>query len=142
MITYLAINTKNNIKMANKHKGSNAERELLKIFSENAWKAARVAGSGVNDDSPCDLIAGKIGKKFAIECKTTRKDIQYISKSQMQDFLVFAEIMGLTPVIAVKFFREGWLFLEPNQLKDTGKNLGIKVDDAKLIGKRFGQLIE
>jgi Holliday junction resolvase len=128
--------------MANKNKGSNAERELLKLFSENSWRAARVAGSGVNDDSPCDLIAGKLGKKFAIECKSTRKTTQYISKEQMQDFIIFSEIMGLNPVIAIKFFREGWLFVNPKELKDTGKNWAIKLDDAKSIGKRFGQLTE
>ncbi|MFA5992148.1 MAG: Holliday junction resolvase Hjc [Candidatus Pacearchaeota archaeon] len=128
--------------MANKHKGSNNERELLKIFSENAWRAARVAGSGVNDESPCDLIAGKIGRKFAVECKSTRKNIQYISKAQMEDFLIFAEIMGLTPIIAIKFFREGWLFVNPKDLRDTGKNWAMGLEDAKKIGKRFGQLTQ
>ena len=126
--------------MANKHKGSNNERELLKMFSENSWRAARVAGSGVNDESPCDLIAGKIGRKFAVECKSTRKNIQYISKAQMEDFLIFAEIMGLSPIIAIKFFREGWLFVSPKDLRDTGKNWAISLEDTKKIGKRFGQL--
>ncbi len=128
--------------MANKHKGSNNERELLKMFSESGWKAARVAGSGVNEDSPCDLIAGKAGKKFAIECKSTRKNIQYISKSQISDFIVFASIMGLSPVIAIKFLREGWLFIAPGKLRDTGENCAISLEEAKTIGKRFGQLTD
>jgi Holliday junction resolvase len=128
--------------MANKHKGSNAERELLKIFTENGWRAARVAGSGVNDDSPCDLIAGNINRKFAIECKSTRKTTQYISKEQMSDFITFSAMMGLTPIVAIKFFREGWLFVEPTQLRDCGKNWAIKLTEAKEQGKRFGQLIE
>lgn len=127
--------------MANKNKGSNAERELLKIFTENGWRAARVAGSGVNDDSPCDLIAGTHGRKLAIECKTTRKKIQYITKKQIEDFLIFSEMMGLQPVIAVKFLREGWLFIGPKDLRDTGNNWAIGLEDAKQKGKRFGQLI-
>jgi|SRR3989338_1756175 len=127
--------------MANKNKGSNAERELLKMFSENGWRAARVAGSGVNDNSPCDLIAGKIGMKIAVECKSTRKNTLYISKSQMDDFIVFSQVMGLDPVIAIKFFREGWIFLSPAQLKDSGKNWAVKLEDAKMIGRRFGQMI-
>lgn len=126
--------------MANKNKGSNNERELLKIFSENAWRAARVAGSGVNDESPCDLIAGKSGRKFAVECKSTKKNIQYISKTQMEDFLIFAEIMGLTPIVAIKFFREGWLFVNPKNMRDSGKNWAISLEDGKRIGRRFGQL--
>jgi Holliday junction resolvase len=128
--------------MANKHKGSNAERELLKIFTENGWRAARVAGSGVNDDSPCDLIAGNPSKKLAVECKTTRKKTQYITKEQMQDFLIFSEMMGLKPIIAIKFLREGWLFVDPKQMKDAGKTWAMKLEDAKNKGKRFGQLIE
>lgn len=127
--------------MSNKHKGSNNERELLKLFSESGWRAARVAGSGVNDESPCDLIAGKAGKKLAIECKSTRKNIQYISKVQISDFVVFASIMGLKPIIALKFLREGWLFVDPKALRDTGNNWAISLDDAKTSGKRFGQLV-
>ncbi|HLD98315.1 MAG TPA: Holliday junction resolvase Hjc [Candidatus Nanoarchaeia archaeon] len=127
--------------MGNKHKGSNNERELLKMFSGYGWRAARVAGSGVNEESPCDLIAGKKGKKLAIECKSTRKNIQYISKSQMSDFIVFSEIMGLKPVIAIKFLREGWIFLAPSKLRDTGNNWAISLEDAKSKGKRIGQLI-
>ena len=113
--------------MSNKHKGSNNERELLKMFSENGWRAARVAGSGVNDESPCDIIAGKVGKKLAIECKSTRKNIQYISKDQINDFIVFASMMGLKPIIALKFLREGWLFIEPKNLRDTGNNWAISL---------------
>ncbi|MEK6891541.1 MAG: Holliday junction resolvase Hjc [Nanoarchaeota archaeon] len=128
--------------MSNKHKGSNNERELVRMFSEDGWRAARVAGSGVNDDSPCDIIAGKKGKKLAIECKSTRKNIQYISKEQMSDFVVFSNMMDLKPVIALKFLREGWLFVDPKKLRDTGNNWAISLEDAKSKGKRFGQLVE
>src|SRR3990167_1087812 len=114
--------------MSNKHKGSNNERELLKMFSENGWRAVRVAGSGVNEESPCDLIAGRVGKKLAIECKSTRKNIQYITKSQINDFIVFSEIIGLTPIIAIKFFREGWLFISPYSMRDSGNNWVISLE--------------
>ena len=127
--------------MPNKNKGSNNERELLKMFSENGWRAARVAGSGVNEESPCDLIAGRKGRKFAIECKSTKKNIQYISKSQMEDFIIFSEMIGLNPLIAIKFFREGWLFINPKKMRDAGKNWAISLEQAKSFGKRFGQLI-
>jgi len=126
--------------MSNKHKGSNAERELLKKFTEHGWRAARVAGSGVNDDSPCDLIAGKARKgKYAIEAKTTKKNIQYISKAQMEDFVMFSTLMGLKPVIALRFIREGWLFVNPKKLRSTGKNWAISLNDARKNGKKFAQ---
>src|SRR3989344_9421830 len=112
----------------NKSKGSKAERELLKIFTENSWRAVRVAGSGVNDDSPCDLIAGKLGKRgFTIEAKSSKKASIYITKDQISDFVLFSNIIGLTPVIATRFNREGWFFISPNQLKDTGNFFGLNL---------------
>lgn len=126
--------------MSNKSKGSNAERELLKIFIENGFRAARVAGSGVYDDSPCDLIAGKVAGKYAIECKTCKDNKRYIDKKQIEEFIVFSEIFGLVPLIAVRFNRQGWLFLNPKDLEDTGKCLAISLQDALEKGKRFGQV--
>ena len=61
--------------MSNKSKGSRVERELLSLLTENSWRAVRVAGSGVNELSPCDLIAGKLGKRgHTIEVKSSKKD--------------------------------------------------------------------
>lgn len=127
----------------NKAKGSKAERELVKLFSEHGWRAVRVAGSGVGEDSPCDLIAARVGKKgFAIEAKSSKKNVVYITKSQIQDFILFSSLIGLKPVIAVRFNREGWLFLEPRYLKDTGKYWAVKLAVAKEKGKRFGQFFK
>ncbi|MEM4230576.1 MAG: Holliday junction resolvase Hjc [Candidatus Pacearchaeota archaeon] len=128
--------------MSNKTKGSNAERELLKFFIENGFKAARVAGSGMNDESPCDLIVGKANKKFAIECKTCKSKKRYIDKKQIEDFLIFSESFGLTPLIAIRFNRQGWLFLKPEDLEKTGKGLAISLKNALENGKRFGQMFE
>lgn len=129
--------------MSNKAKGSNAERELLKLFIENGWRALRVAGSGVNDESPCDLIVGKIGQRgYAIEAKSSRKGQIYISKRQIEDFVLFTSIIGLKPVIAVRFTFEGWLFLSPQQLVDSGKNFVVSREKARLNGLKFGQFFE
>ncbi len=49
--------------MSSKKKGDRVERELLDLFTEMGWKAARVAGSGKNDNTYCDLIAGNIERK-------------------------------------------------------------------------------
>jgi len=104
--------------MSNKSKGSKAERELLDILTQNGWRAARVAGSGVNDNSPCDLIAAKLGKRgFVIEAKSSKKTSIYITKEQINDFVMFSQIIGLNPAIALRFNREGWFFISPNQLK-------------------------
>ncbi len=127
----------------NKSKGSKAERELLKMFTENSWRAVRVAGSGVNDDSPCDLIAGKLGKRgFTIEAKSSKKTSIYITKEQISDFVLFSNIIGLTPVIAARFNREGWFFISPHQLKDTGNFFAISLKTVKEEGKRFSQFFD
>ena len=95
----------------NKNKGSKTERELLQMFVSQNFRAVRVAGSGVMENADCDLIAGKKGKKFAIEVKASKKPVKYITKEQINNFIVFSDIFGLKPVIAVRFDRIGWFFL-------------------------------
>jgi len=126
--------------MSNKAKGNKAERELYDMFVQNGFRAVRVAGSGVMENTACDLIAGKKGeKKYAIEVKSSKSPLKYISKEQIEDFIVFSEIFGLAPVVALRFNREGWFFIKPEQLKDAGKNWVISLEEAKTIGKRFSQ---
>ena len=129
--------------MSNKAKGSRVERELISLFTENAWRAVRVAGSGIGEDSPCDLIAAKKGKKaHAIEVKSSKKSAIYITKQQIEDFLLFSNIIGLKPILALRFNREGWLFLDPKHLENTGKYLAVSLKNAKEKGKRFAQFFE
>jgi holliday junction resolvase Hjr len=125
--------------MSNKSKGSKAERELYQMFIDSNFRAVRVAGSGVMENTACDLIAGKKGQKYCIEAKSTKSPLKYISKEQINDFIVFANIFGLKPVVAVRYNREGWFFINPNQLEDSGKNWVISLERAKKKGKRFAQ---
>lgn len=129
--------------MSNKAKGSRVERELVELLTENNWRAVRVAGSGVKDESPCDLITAKIGKKgYIVEVKSSKKDRIYIKKEQIEDFVKFSYMTGLTAVIAVRFNYEGWLFITPNQLDDTGKFWVISLNKAKSEGKKFSQFFD
>jgi len=125
--------------MSNKQKGSKAERELYQMFVDNCYRAVRVAGSGMMDNTACDLIAGKKGKKFCIEVKSSKKPVKYITKDQIEDFIIFSSIFGLKPVIALRFNREGWFFVDPKKLKDSGKNWVITLETARKKGKRFSQ---
>lgn len=127
-------------KMSNKAKGSRVERELLTLFTENGWRSARVAGSGTNENTFCDLVAGKAGRKaVAVEVKSCKKDRIYITREQINDFVVFSNIMGLKAVIAVRFNYEGWLFLNPKDMEDTGNNWVVSLNNARSKGKRFAQ---
>ena len=129
--------------MSNKAKGSKAERELYELFVQNNFRAVRVAGSGMMENTACDLIAGKASEngkhKYAIEAKSSKAPVKYITKEQIESFIVFSEIFGLTPVVALRFNREGWLFVNPHQLRDSGKNWVISLDEAKNIGMKFSQ---
>ena len=129
--------------MSNKAKGSRVERELIKLFTENSWRSIRVAGSGIADESPCDLIAAKLGKKgFTIEVKSSKKPIIYIKKQQIEDFILFSNLIGLKPTIALRFNHERWLFISPDYLKDTGKYWAVSLKTAKEKGKRFSQYFD
>ena len=129
--------------MSNKAKGSKAERELYELFVHNNFRAVRVAGSGMMENTSADLIAGKASvdgkQKYAIEAKSSKAPVKYITKEQIESFVVFSEIFGLTPVVALRFNREGWLFMRPEQLRDSGKNWAVTLEEAKQIGKKFGQ---
>jgi Holliday junction resolvase len=129
--------------MGNKEKGANAERELYGMFIENSFRAVRVAGSGMMENTSCDLLAGKAGnKKYCVECKASKSPNKYITKTQIEDFMIFSEIFGLEPVIAVKFNWQGWFFLSPRELVDSGKNWVVSLDLVKEKGKRFSQYFE
>ncbi len=128
--------------MSNKHKGSQAERELLDMFVENNFRAVRVAGSGVMETADCDLIAGTKGRKYSIEVKSSKKPVKYISKKQIDNFMVFSEIFDLSPVIAVRFNRLGWFFIKPENLEDSGKNFVVNLKNVRTNGKRFAQFFQ
>jgi len=128
--------------MSNKSKGSNVERELFEMFTKNSHRAVRVAGSGTMSNADCDLIAGNSKGKYAIEVKSSKKKCKYISKEQVENFMIFSQIFDLEPIIAIRFNRKGWFFLEPKHLEETGKNWKINLEMAKEKGKRFGQAFE
>ena len=123
----------------NKSKGTKVERELFQMFISNSYRAVRVAGSGMMDKADCDIIAGKRGKKYCIEVKASKKPIKYISKKQIEEFIVFSDIFKLKPVIAVRFNRLGWFFLKPEHLIDSGRNFVVGLELARKKGKRFSQ---
>ncbi|MGV8152136.1 MAG: Holliday junction resolvase Hjc [Candidatus Nanoarchaeia archaeon] len=125
--------------MSNKAKGSKAERELFEMFVKNNYRAIRAAGSGTMENADCDIIAGKKGKKFAIEAKSSKKPVKYITKDQVNRFITFSEIFGLKPVIAVRINRLGWFFLNPSDMEDSGKNWVVNEEIIKKKGKKFSQ---
>ena len=58
-----------------KKKGTRAERELLHLLWNANFATLRTAGSGSITIPSCDLLVGKRGKVFAIECKFIKDKI-------------------------------------------------------------------
>jgi len=125
-----------------KQKGSNAERELIELFWKSGWAAHRIAGSGSSKFPSPDIIAGNFSKKLAIECKSTKSENQYITKEQAEGLGKFAEIFGAEPWVGVRFEGKEWYFLPLKEIKQTGgNNLVIKLNEARLIGLKFSELM-
>ncbi len=94
------------------------------------------------ENADCDILAGKKGQKYAVEVKSCKKLPKYITKDQINRFIVFADIFGLKPVIGIRVNRLGWVFLnlkEKNVLKNSGKNWVINLEILRKKGKRFAQ---
>ncbi len=126
----------------NKSKGSKAERELYEIFVRESYRAIRAAGSGTMENADCDILAGKKGEKFCVEVKSCKKLPKYITKDQINRFIVFSDIFGLKPVLAIRINRIGWIFLNPKDLKDSGKNWVIDNGIVLKKGKKFTQFFD
>ncbi|MGB9707823.1 MAG: Holliday junction resolvase Hjc [Candidatus Pacearchaeota archaeon] len=128
--------------MSQKKRGSDAERELLHLLSSKGFAVARVAGSGMIEETNCDLFAGNGKKKYAIEVKLSSNHKKYLSKEQISGLIEFAEKFGLSPIIAIKFLHKGWWFIEPDKLEKTRKALAISLEEVQKKGKCFDEFVE
>ena len=127
--------------MSSKQKGSNAERELIHLFwSTKEWTACRVAGSGSMKYPSPDIIANREGINLAIECKATRSNNQYLEKREVDELVEYALKAGARPLIAVRFNRKEWRFLNPDDLNMTEKNFAVTPELAELKGLTFEEL--
>lgn len=135
--------------MNTKAKGSNAERELIHLFWNNGYASMRAAGSGSTSFPSPDIIVGNQLRKFAIECKATASNKQYLERNQIADLRKFCDIFGAEPWIAVRFDKkaknpdQGWYFLTIDDLKETeGNNFVITAETAQARGLLFEELIK
>ncbi len=124
----------------NKKKGINAERDLIHAFWAREWTACRVAGSGSMRYPGPDIIAIKQGKSLAIECKITKNTTKYLKKEEIEALKEYSQKSGSTALIAVKFPKQEWAFLEPEKLEETESHYMIKAEKAKEKGKQIDQI--
>lgn len=127
--------------MGVKAKGTGAERELVHLFWQHGWAASRVAGSGSIKYPVPDILAGKDGRLLAIECKTTKDANQYLTKEEVADLKAFASIAGAEPLVAVRFAREEWRFLLPEELDVTPSQFVVSKRAALARGRALRDVL-
>ncbi|MBW3004591.1 Holliday junction resolvase [Candidatus Woesearchaeota archaeon] len=128
--------------MSRKSKGINAEREIIHSFWKiPGWTACRVAGSGSMKYPAPDVIAGNATRKLAIECKSTKSKYQYFEKEEIKQLLQYATMFGAEPWIAIRFDRNKFYFLRPNDLKETDKRFVADLNLSKDKGFLFEHII-
>lgn len=125
------------MKRSRKRMGTEAEVELCYVFIKSGYRSVRIAGSGNMENADCDIISANKNKTYCIEAKSSRKGGIYIKKDQIRNLLKFAEDTNFIPVVALRFIREKWIFIHPNQLENTGTTLSITLKRAKKEGKKF-----
>ncbi|MCF7872488.1 Holliday junction resolvase [Candidatus Woesearchaeota archaeon] len=128
--------------MSTKSRGSNAERDLIHKFWAASWAAFRSAGSG-SSKYPCpDIVASNNVRKIVLEVKLTTESKKYFMGKEIEELQEFANVFGAEPYVAIKFFRQEWVFLTLEDLESSGKHFVVSNDLAKRRGLSFDELIE
>lgn len=128
--------------MGSKTKGTDAERELIHLFwATGKWVAARVAGSGSMHYPAPDIIASNGMRSLVIECKSTKKGQQYLARKELGELVLFAKKFNAEPWVGVRFNRQDWIFLRPEDLSIAGKTYGTTKREAAQKGVSFAGLL-
>jgi len=117
-----------------KAKGTNAERELVKLFNEAGWSCIRVAGSGSSKYPAPDILAGNALRRVAIECKITKEQKKYFPHDEIEQLRIFSSRFGAESWIGIKFPNEPWHFVLLEDLEDTGTCRAVSAELAKRKG--------
>ncbi len=126
-----------------KSKGTRAERELLHLFWENEWAAMRSAGSGSTSRPSPDLLASKENRTFAIECKSIKSKNHHFNKKEIDELILFSKLFGATPIIGMRFDKEGWFFFNAKSIPQTKTgNYSLSLEFSKNKGISFEKLLQ
>ena len=127
--------------MSRKSKGIGAERELIHMFWQTNWSSHRIAGSGSSKYPSPDIIAGNNQRILAIECKTLKEGKKYFNQKEIKELNEFSQKFGAEPWLAMRFNRQPWFFLKPEDLEITGNCFAISQNLIKEKGITFQELI-
>ena len=129
--------------MSAKSKGISAEREIIHMFwNTNDWAACRVAGSGSIKYPAVDVLAGKHGRKLAIECKSVGTGSLFFSREDLGQLIEFSDRFGAEPWVAVRFDRIGWYFFPVNAVMELGSGRSFNIENASTYGISFDEILK
>lgn len=123
------------------NKGSNAERELIKVLFEKGFSVVRAAGSGKTSLPSPDIVALNSSKKMAFECKAWDSEYLSIPIEQLEEQLSWASRAGVEFFVVWKMPREGFYFLAPTDFVRTDKAFSITKKTAYEKGVRLEVLL-
>ncbi|MHA1199283.1 MAG: Holliday junction resolvase Hjc [Candidatus Heimdallarchaeaceae archaeon] len=131
-----------------KKRATDYERTLVNRFWDYGFAVMRAPSSSGTSKMPRpDVLAGcaKKGMLLAVEIKTSRQNVFYIQKEQIEGLQLFADRIGAQSYVAVKFVgkRMDYLFLSvPESLTlSKGGSYRVAIDDLKNQGVDFYTLI-
>ena len=135
-------------------KGSRTERELVNLLYATRFAVMRApaSGGGTPRELP-DVLTGDGENFYAIEAKSSGKEVIYIEGEEVDDLVYFAENFGAEARIGVRFDIEhgdpaygddenpGWYFFAVEELYETaGGNYRVKKETALRDGETFNGL--
>ena len=85
--------------------------------------------------------AGNKTRKLAIECKSTKKQVKYLSQDDLTQLRDFASIFGAEPWIGIRFDVLKWYFISLEDLKTEKQMYAVSLALAKTKGLLFEELI-
>ena len=127
--------------MSSKDKGTRYERELIHMFYNSGFSVVRSAGSGSTPLPSPDIIVSNSKNIFAIECKAVNSKRKYFPPEEIAQLKTFSEKFGAIPLIAIRFDRIGWFFVNLENLGFSKTNHYISLDLAQKKGLKFEEIV-
>ena len=131
-----------------KKRAADYERVLVNRFWDSGFAVMRAPSSSGTSKMPRpDVFAGSAKRNMllALEIKTSRQEVFYVQKEQIEGLIEFANRVGGKPYLAVKFVgkRMDFLFLAiPDSLTESkGDSYRISINDLKIKGVDYTTLI-
>jgi len=126
-------------------RGSQAERDLVRLFWRHGVGAVRVAGSGSTGLPSADVVAGGPAGLAVIEVKTTSSDRAYVPIGEIESLRRLSAALGASAWIVVKFkrHRRGVFFALPlEEVRTSGAGAQVTLELVERRGVRVELLAQ